>query len=512
VAQIDLKDGVVGVVGAGTMGIGVAETAARAGHRVFLFDVSESAAQTALSALADRLDGRVARGKIARDDADAILSRLTCAPALDALAPCALIVEAVVEDLKIKQDLFSSLERLAGPDAILASNTSSISITAIARPLEKPGRVAGLHFFNPAPVMKLVEVVPGLQTTQATVRTLLGLCAHWEKVGVQAKSVPGFIVNRVARPFYAEGFLALEQGVAAPAQIDALIEKSAGFRMGPLALADLIGHDVNAAVAQGVFDACNGHTRFRPSLAQQELVAAGRLGRKSGCGIYRYDGAGDPQTPPAPSLSPPPPPAAQIAAMAVRFSPAPTGAALWCRDALRKAGHAPETDRDLAPGQWALAGGVVSPNAGRSALALSTEIDKPCIVHDWAHDPGGSRLLGFSASTPDMEQAFLALLSAVGVEGVVLKDRPGLIALRTIAMIVNAACDAARDEVAREDDIDRAMRFGVNYPRGPFEWADLIGPAFLTRALSSIAEETGDPIYLPSEYLRRRAALSGARM
>lgn len=235
------------------------------------------------------------KGRLTAADRDAAAARMAVAPTLESMAPARLVIEAVVERLDIKQQVFKTLEDACGNDVILASNTSSLSITAIASALKRPERMAGMHFFNPAPLMRLVEIVSGLATDREVAQTLYDTAAAWGKSPVHAKSTPGFIVNRVARPFYAEALRLLKEGASDPATIDAIMRECGGFRMGPLELTDLIGQDVNSAVTRSVFDAYNGDPRFEPSLVQEELVAAGRLGRKSGRGFYDYgDGAENP--------------------------------------------------------------------------------------------------------------------------------------------------------------------------------------------------------------------------
>ena len=281
-------DQTVAIVGSGTMGAGIAQIAAAAGHRVLVHDARVDAARQAVGKIAAALEKRAAQGKLSRDGASAIVGRIGTCAGLGDLAPAALVVEAIVEDLAAKQGLFRDLESAVGADAVLATNTSSISITAIAAALRRPERLVGMHFFNPVPVMALVEVVSGAATEPQAAETVFATAAAWGKSPVHARSTPGFIVNRVARPFYAEALRVLGEGGGDIATLDAVMREAGGFRMGPFELMDLIGNDVNFAVTRSVHDAFFQDPRFTPSLIQQELVAAGFLGRKSGRGFYRY--------------------------------------------------------------------------------------------------------------------------------------------------------------------------------------------------------------------------------
>ncbi|MFN6177557.1 MAG: 3-hydroxyacyl-CoA dehydrogenase NAD-binding domain-containing protein [Flavobacteriales bacterium] len=281
----------VAVIGAGTMGSGIAQVAAQAGHNVVLYDTRREAVDKALAGLRKTLDKLVEKGKFTAEQADGIHGRIAPASDLKDLAGSGLVIEAIIEDLGIKQKLFSELEGIVAPDAILATNTSSLSVTAIAGGLKHPERMVGLHFFNPAPLLPLVEVVPGLASDETLASRCMALMTAWGKVPVVCKDTPGFIVNRVARPFYGEAIRIYEEGIADMPTIDVAM-KSVGFKMGPFELMDLIGNDINFTVTKTVWEAFFYDPRYKPSFTQQRQVESGRLGRKSGRGYYSYaDGA-----------------------------------------------------------------------------------------------------------------------------------------------------------------------------------------------------------------------------
>ena len=290
------REAIVAVVGAGAMGCGIAQIAEQAGHPVRLFDTRLGAAEKARASIAQTLQGLAAKGKLDADAAKAAAERIVPVHALGDCVSAQIVVEAIVEDLAEKRTLLRELEKIVAPTAILASNTSSLSITALAAGMKHPPRVVGMHFFNPVPLMQLVEVVSGLATDEAVADTVAATAAAWGKQPVRATSTPGFIVNRCARPFYGEALRLLAEQAADPATLDAILRESGGFRMGPFELMDLIGNDVNFAVTRTVWQACYHDPRYAPSVLQEERVAAGFFGRKSGRGFYSYaEGALRPQ-------------------------------------------------------------------------------------------------------------------------------------------------------------------------------------------------------------------------
>jgi len=282
------KESEVGVIGAGAMGSGIAQVAATAGHKVFLFDVNEKSLELSKAKLAKVMARLVEKGRVSNDEATSIQSRIQYSNGLDSFQNCNLIIEAIIENLKVKQGLFADLEKIVSSTAVLATNTSSLSIASIGGHLTNPERLVGIHFFNPAPLMPLVEVVPSLVTQQGLAEQVVSLIKFWGKSPVLAKDTPGFIVNRVARPFYSEAIKMLEEGFADVPTIDWAMKEIGGFRMGPFELMDLIGHDVNFVVTETVWKEMFYDPRYKPSITQKRLKEANRLGRKSGQGFYVY--------------------------------------------------------------------------------------------------------------------------------------------------------------------------------------------------------------------------------
>lgn len=495
-----LAEAPVLVVGAGIMGTGIAQVAAQAGHRVWLHDARAGAAAEAHRKLASALEALVAKGRLGAQAAGATLERIEPAGTLEQARDAGLVIEAIVENLDAKRRLLQALEALVPADAVLASNTSSISITALACGLQRPGRVVGMHFFNPVPLMKLVEVVSGLHTDAAVARSVFELAAAWGKTPVHTRSTPGFIVNRIARPYYAEALALLQEQAATPAVLDACL-RGAGFRMGPCELMDLIGHDTNYAVTESVYQANHGDKRYAPSLVQREMVDGGLLGRKSGRGFYRHDAAM-----PEAGSSQPLQTAAWPAAADLVVHGGGTGAQLWQR-AAQAAGcvcaHRPDSP-------WTgLQAGLAQLRLtdGRPALQVSAEegvLD--LALYDLPLQSGGALAWsGSAASNAGWLEQVPQWLGTAGYAPQRLQDAPGLVVARTIAMLVNEACDAVHQGVCTPEGADLAMKLGVNYPAGPFEWLARWPANDVVRLLDHLDACYRGERYRVSPTLRQRA-------
>ena len=487
----------VAVIGAGAMGSGIAQVAAQSGHPVFLLDQREGAAEAGRQSIAKQLQRRVDKGKMEQSELDALINRITPVNELGDLACAGLVIEAIVENLDIKRSLLASLEATCSDDTILATNTSSISITALSAGMKHPSRLVGMHFFNPAPLMALVEVVKGLATSEDVAQCIYATAAQWGKTPVTATSTPGFIVNRVARPFYAESLRLLQEQTADTATLDAIVREAGGFRMGPFELTDLIGHDVNYAVTVSVFNSYYQDTRFLPSLAQKDLVEAGRLGRKSGQGFYNYSEGAQKPTPVTADAA-----HSDANTLIVEGNPGPLAPLV---NRLADSGLI-IIERD-GSGQLRFGDAVLALTDGRMATErAANEACNNLILLDLAFDYAKTSRLAIAAAEQASSQALTdacALLQKAGVEVSQIADRPGLVVMRTVAMLANEAADAALQGVASVGDIDLAMKAGLNYPEGPLRWSDNLGCNLLHTVLTNIQQSYGEDRYRPALLLRK---------
>jgi len=491
------KNIVVAVVGAGAMGSGIAQIAAQAGHKVFLQDQRAGAAEQGKAGVAAQLQKRVDKGKMAASELQDLLDRIHPVDSLGEVASAGLVIEAIIEDLSIKQQLFAQLEELCEDDTILATNTSSISVTALAAKMRLPERLVGMHFFNPAPLMALVEVVSGLATSKAVADTIYATSISWGKKPVHTTSTPGFIVNRVARPFYAEALRLLQEGAADAATIDAIVREAGGFRMGPFELMDLIGHDVNYAVTNSVFDAYYGDPRFQPSLIQKGLVDAGHLGRKSGRGFYNYaEGAEKPL--PATAT-------ASDEGETVLVVEGDIGPASALIERFQASGI--QVDQREGAGLLRFGEASLALTDGRMATERAKDSGiRDLLLFDLALNYASASRLALSASLSASDKArddAVRLFQSAGISISLIEDAPGMVVMRTVAMLANEASDAVLQSVCSVADVNLAMCAGVNYPEGPLSWATRLGKGRVYQVLQHIQASYAEDRYRPSLLLRR---------
>jgi 3-hydroxybutyryl-CoA dehydrogenase len=494
--MMELSKGKVLVIGAGIMGTGIAQVAAQAGHSVALFDAKDGANSKAIESLSKSLENLVSRGKMSAEMMQLTLQNIQPIDHLSKAQDAVLVIEAIVEKLEVKRALFQELESVVSEDCILATNTSSISVTAIANGMQHPQRLVGMHFFNPVPVMKLVEVVSGLQTDPAVANAIFGLAQAWSKVPVHTKSTPGFIVNRIARPFYAEALGLLQEQVASPFEIDSCL-KSAGFKMGPCELMDLIGHDTNFSVTSSVYEANFFDKRFTPSLVQKELVDGGLLGRKSGKGFYDYSSDAikpcivTPDSKPLPS---------KVKVILHGDQPLIT----YFSEQLESINLKFEFDEES---DWS----GISYNQIEIRITdglMATEMDHNAVLLDQSFAPFAGMHLAWTHSTTASKELMKSVenfLINLGIQPIKVIDSPGLIVARTIAMLINEACDAVNQGVCTEDAVNQAMRLGVNYPQGPFDWLEQWSAADVAFLLDSMDDFYRGERYRVSPMLRRKS-------
>ena len=488
----------LGIIGAGTMGRGIAQIAATAGITVLLYDSNPRSSAAAFEFIRAMLERAVAKGRMSTNDVASALARIHCINELAGMKSCHIVIEAILEDIAAKHALFSTLEPIVSPETILATNTSSLSVTAIAAACKHPERVAGMHFFNPVPLMKLVEIIEGIRTSPDISATLAALGRRLGREPVQLQDTPGFLVNQVGRGFTVEATHIVAEGVADFATIDRIMRDAGGFRMGPFELMDLTGLDVTYPASQSIFEQHFYEPRYRPTGLMRLRKLAGQLGRKTGSGFYQYqhDQPVTPAEPPCPYYDNRP-------VWISRDEPA--GHALLTKLAHQ---HGVIIDDAEQPGPESLL--LVTPigtDATTSALAQNLDPRRTLAV---------DTLYGFDRRrtlmrTPATEPAFCAsaqgFLHLDGIPVSLIEDSPGFVAQRIIALIVNIGCAIAEQRVAAPDAIDKAVTLGLGYPFGPLCFGDTIGAERILQVLTSMQHLYGDPRYRPTLWLRRRAQL-----
>ena len=491
---------ITGIVGTGAMGRGIAQIAAQAGSRVLLFDAVPGSAAAAQASICAQWDKLRDKGRIEAAHTEALKSRLSCADALNALSHCDLVIEAIVERLDAKVGLFADLEKLVSPDAVLATNTSSLSVTAIAAKLAHPARFAGFHFFNPVPLMKVVEVIAGLKSSPASCERLSAFARQMGHTPVHAQDTPGFIVNHAGRGYGTEALRIVGEGVADFVTIDRILRDQIGFKLGPFELMDLTALDVSHPVMESIYHQYFEEPRYRPSVITAQRLAGGMVGKKVGAGFYSYaDGVPAlPPEPPVPEVSEMPP--VWVSARAARR----TDLLLL----LKKLGATLETG--ALPSDRALT--LVAPlGFDVTTVAVVDRLDPTRTV--------GIDLLASDATTKrrvlatnpatrlDMRLAAHALMARDGKPISVIRDSAGFVSQRVVATIVNIAADICQQGICSPNDLETAVQLGLGYPLGPLAMGNLYGPSSILEVLFNMQTVYGDPRYRPSPWLRRRGAL-----
>ena len=488
----------IAVIGAGAMGRGIVQLFAQSGHRVKFYDTSEAAVAAAHSFVTDMFDSKVNKGRISREEADNAIANLVPCTQLGDIADCDIVVEAVLEDLEVKRGLFAELETVVSPSAVIASNTSSLLTADIAARCKHPERVAGLHFFNPVPVMRVVEIISSVRTKAATVDRLKACIATTGHRAVLTQDQPGFLINHAGRGLYTEGLRILEERAASHDQVDLLMREAAGFRMGPFELLDLTGLDVSSKVMQSIYDQFQQEPRFRPSSIIPPRVAAGLFGRKTGEGWYQYQDGKKLETTaasgPAPTLSD---------NCSVWIDPAADRhgeLSALSQQAGARLAQSPDDASLLLIQPWGI-------DVSQACADLDLDANR-CVAVDPLPSLEMRRTLMLSPITrAQSRDDAAAILGADNAPYTIISDSPGFVVQRMLATIVNIGTNIAQRGIASVEDIDDAVRIGLGYPAGPLALGDSIGPQKVMQILEGLQRVTGDPRYRPSHWLRRRAQL-----
>ncbi len=490
----------VGIVGTGAMGRGIAQIAAQAGSTVWLYDTRPEAVEAARTALADQWDRLAAKGKLEPAQAQACKERLRMASALQDLAGCALVVEAIVERLDAKRALFAELEGIVSEDGVLATNTSSLSVTAIANGLRRPQQLAGFHFFNPVPLMRVVEVIAGLKTDPGVCQQLSAYAREMGHTPVQAQDTPGFIVNHAGRGYGTEALRIVGENVADFATIDRILRDQMGFKLGPFELMDLTALDVSHPVMESIYHQYYEEPRYRPSVITAQRLAGGVVGRKVGEGFYRYtDGKAEIALEPA---------VPQVGELPPVWVPARAARRAEIYQLLKDLGASIETAQQ--PSERALI--LVAPlGHDVTTVAAVERLDATRTVGIDMMLPDAATKRRVLATTPatrsDMHDAAHALFARDGKAVSVVRDSGGFVTQRVVATIVNIAADMCQQGICSPADLETAVTLGLGYPMGPLAMGDRVGPTNVLEILFNLQTVYGDTRYRPSPWLRRRGAL-----
>ena len=491
--DVSADDLTIGVIGAGAMGQGIVQVSLQGGMNVVLFDANPKGAMAGKDLVVQRLRRAVERGRLEVNAVEEMIPKLMVSNDLSDFSNCKVVVEAVFEDLDVKHAVYKELEEHVTADCIIASNTSSLPISSLGRPCKHQARFAGLHFFNPVPLMRLVEVIRGPSTEDWVIEALVQLGERMGRTPVVVRDAPGFLVNTGGRAFTTEALHILHEGVAIQSQVDAVMRDCAHFRMGPFELMDLTGVDVNYPASLIMHEQNSYDPRIRTVPFHKSLYDAGRFGRKTGHGNYRYDADGKMIDPPSPDYKTSAEKASRIIIM--------EGNEVFS-DIFASAGMS-DSDDGESPIVAALLG------EDCSTFAHRTGVDYRRLV---GIDGTGDLSKRVTLMTPpgvkkNALNAISALIGSNGRSVTAIKDSPGFISQRIRAMIGNLGCEMAQIELATPEDIDLAMRLGLNYPMGPLEIIDDFGTSIAHNIMSVMQEITGDDRYRPSPWLRRRALL-----
>ncbi|HRD75652.1 MAG TPA: 3-hydroxyacyl-CoA dehydrogenase [Hyphomicrobiaceae bacterium] len=495
------KDLVIGVVGTGTMGRGIVQVSAQGGMNVIAYDEKPGAAEAARDFIAKLLMSQVEKGRLPEADAKAALGRITVASSLDDLAKANCVVEAIIERLDAKQEMFARLDALCGPDTILATNTSSLLVSAIANRCKHPERVGGMHFFNPVPLMKLVEVIPGLKTADWVTDAMMTIGRRMTREPILCKDSPSFLVNHVGRGMGPECQRILLENIGTAADIDRIMTGAPGFRMGPFTLADLVGIDIGIASQESAFAQFYGEPAFAPSPLTAVRAAGNLLGQKTGQGWYAYGKDGKKVEPP------------------MLATPAARPKSVWV--------HPSKSHQDLIDPLIAIfraSGATIESGEKPSDTALTVicpigyDVTTACC--DLKYDPrrtvavnvlfglkGPRELMVTPAIDPAYREAAHGLVGSDGQPVIVINDSPGFVSQRAVAGMINVCCGIAQRGIGTPADIDKGAKLGLGYPFGPIEWGQSIGPGRVLFILERLEAFYKEPRYKPSPWLKRRVML-----